>query len=63
MSRRFLAYSAYAVGSSVFLAVALSRGSLLLAAGSGLFLLGTLLLLVPQSAVIRARRCRADRCG
>ena len=50
---RLLAYSAYAVGSLVFLGVAVSRGSLLIAAGSILFLLGTLLLLVPQAVKLK----------
>lgn len=43
-----LAYAAYAVGSGVFLGVALSRGSTVVAVGSVLFLIGTLLLLVPE---------------
>lgn len=46
---RVLAYVAYAVGSGVFLGVALSRGSTVVALGSALFLLGTLLLLVPEA--------------
>ena len=53
MTRHLLAYSAYGVGSVVFLGVALSKGSLVVAAGSGLFLLGTLLLLVPQADGLR----------
>lgn len=53
MTRLVLAYVAYALGSVVFLGIALSRGSLLLAAGSSLFLLGTLLLLVPQARRLR----------
>jgi hypothetical protein len=44
-----LAYLCYALGSSVFLGVALDRGQLLLAAGSGLFLIGTLALLAPAA--------------
>lgn len=55
MTHRLLAYAAYAAGSAVFLGVALSRGSLLIAAGSALFLCGTLLLLAPQVVVHRRR--------
>ena len=45
---RLLAYTAYALGSCVFLGIALSRSSTVVAVGSALFLLGTLLLLVPE---------------
>ena len=45
---RVLAYAAYAFGSCVFLGVALSRGSTVVALGSALFLVGTLLLLLPE---------------
>lgn len=45
---RVLAYLAYGLGSCVFLAVALSRGSTVLALGSALFLVGTLMLLLPE---------------
>lgn len=44
MSPVLAAYASYAVGSVVFLAVALSRGTPILALGSTMFLLGTLLL-------------------
>lgn len=54
---RLLAYSAYGLGSCVFLGVALSRGSTVLALGSVLFLVGTLMLLLPE---VR-RRCGAYR--
>ena len=57
---RLLAYTAYAVGSCVFLFVALSRGSTVVALGSALFLVGTLLLLLPE-ARRRSARCRARR--
>jgi hypothetical protein len=61
MTRRLLAYLAYAVGSVVFLGVALSKGSLMIAAGSALFLLGTLLLLVPQAVMLtRSRASRSE---
>lgn len=46
---RVLAYTAYVLGSGVFLGVALARGSAVVALGSGLFLVGTLLLLVPEA--------------
>ena len=46
---RVLAYLAYGFGSCVFLGVALSRGSTVLALGSALFLLGTLMLLLPEA--------------
>ena len=52
---RVLAYAAYVLGSCVFLGVALSRGSVVVALGSGLFLVGTLLLLVPE---LRRRSAR-----
>lgn len=55
---RLVAYSAYAIGSAVFLAAAASRGNPLMATGSGLFLIGTLSLLVPM---IRERRRKGDR--
>ena len=44
MTRRlvYAAYGAYGIGSVVFRAVALSRGSLSVGLGSGLFLLGTI---------------------
>ena len=45
---RWLAYAAYLVGSLVFLAVALQRGSPLVAVGSVLFVLGTLLHLLQE---------------
>jgi hypothetical protein len=48
VTRQGWAYAAYAAGSTVFLWIALSRGSALLAVGSTLFLLGTLVLLVPK---------------
>ena len=53
---RWLAYAAYLLGSVVFLAVAVRRGAPLVAVGSGLFVLGTLLYLVPE--VRRARQAR-----
>jgi len=53
---RWLAYAAYLAGSMVFLAVAVRRGAPLIAVGSGLFVLGTLLYLLPE-----ARRSRAQR--
>jgi hypothetical protein len=57
---RVLAYAAYALGSCVFLGVALARGSTLVALGSVLFLVGTLLLLVPQVRHRRTSNLRAD---
>lgn len=45
---RVLAYVAYGFGSCVFLGVALSRGSAVVAVGSALFLVGTLMLLLPE---------------
>ena len=53
---RWLAYAAYLVGSLVFLVVAVRRGTPLIAVGSGLFVLGTLLYLLPQAG--RARQAR-----
>ena len=55
---RLTAYVAYAVGSAVFLAVAVARDSTAVVLGSALFLAGTLLLAVPE-----ARRVRAHRRG
>jgi hypothetical protein len=56
---RVLAYAMYALGSCLFLVVAVSRGSTVVALGSALFLLGTLLLLVPEAR----RRFLAQRTG
>jgi hypothetical protein len=61
MTRQQWAYAAYAVGSAIFLVLAVGRGSVLLAAGSGLFLVGTLVLLVPQITRRRAGRHEASR--
>ena len=58
MRLRLAAYSAYAVGSTVFLFVAVRRGSELLVVGSVLFLLGTLLLLVPTARSAKVGRSR-----
>ena len=58
MTRQRWAYLAYAAGSTIFVVLAISRGSVLLAAGSALFLLGTLLFLVPQ--LTRRRRGRHE---
>ncbi|MFP5219135.1 MAG: hypothetical protein ACLGIG_05270 [Actinomycetes bacterium] len=55
---RWLAYAAYLAGSAVFLAVALRRDAPLVAVGSALFVLGTLLHLIPEA---RRRRDRAPR--
>ncbi|UOY01326.1 hypothetical protein [Blastococcus sp. PRF04-17] len=48
MRRRRAAYTAYAIGSGIFLVAAVLRGSPLLIAGSALFLVGTLLFLLPE---------------
>ena len=56
---RWLGYAAYLLGSLVFLAVALRRGSPLVAVGSALFVLGTVLYLLPELG--RARRDRSRR--
>ncbi|MCV2488688.1 hypothetical protein OF117_04875 [Geodermatophilus sp. YIM 151500] len=61
MTGRDLAYGAYVLGSALFLVVAVSQGSALLLAGSSLFLLGTLVLLVPD--ITRAHRARRGRHG
>ena len=61
MTRRVAAYTAYAAGSALFLGIALSRGSLLVATASALFLIGTLLLLAPEAA--RLRRDGGSRAG
>jgi hypothetical protein len=53
VTRRVAAYTAYAAGSGLFLGIALSRGSLLVAAASALFLIGTLLLLTPEAARLK----------
>ena len=45
---RVLAYVAYCFGSCVFLGIALSRGSTVVVLGSALFLVGTLMLLLPE---------------
>ena len=58
MTGRLAAYSAYAAGSVVFLVVAVRRGSELSMLGSALFLLGTLLLLVPTARSERPRHRR-----
>jgi hypothetical protein len=50
------AYVAYAVGSVLFVILAVDRGSPLLVVGSALFLLGTLLFVVPK--LTRQRRGR-----
>lgn len=55
---RWLAYAAYLLGSVVFFAVAVRRGAPLIAVGSALFVLGTLLYLVPEAH--RARRVRRE---
>ena len=52
------AYVAYAVGSTIFVLVAVDRGAPLLGIGSALFLLGTLLFLVPK--VTHRRRGRHE---
>ena len=49
----------YLVGSLVFLVVAVRRGAPLIAVGSGLFVLGTLLYLLPEAQ--RARQARRGR--
>ena len=48
MKRQHWAYAAYAAGSTIFVIMAISRGALWLGVGSVLFLVGTLLLGVPQ---------------
>jgi hypothetical protein len=58
VNRQNWAYAAYAAGSTIFVFLAISRGSVLLAVGSALFLLGTLLLVVPQ--VTRRHRGRHE---
>lgn len=58
---RWLAYAAYLLGSVVFLAVAVRRGSPLIAVGSGLFVLGTLLYLVPEARRVRRERQQPPR--
>ncbi|HWG95194.1 MAG TPA: hypothetical protein VNU66_13330 [Mycobacteriales bacterium] len=55
---RWAAYAAYLVGSAVFLLVALRRGAPLIAVGSALFVLGTLLYLVPDARQARRERTR-----
>ena len=55
---RWLAYAAYLVGCVVFLLVAVRRGSPLIAAGSGLFVVGTLLYVLPEAR--QARRAKRD---
>lgn len=61
MSRQWWAYAAYLVGSGIFLVASLTRGSPLLATGSALFLLGTLLFAVPD--LVRGRRSGRRRPG
>jgi predicted transporter len=59
---RWLAYAAYVAGSGVFLVTAVLREAPAVALGSALFLLGTLLYLVPDvAAARRSGRDRADR--
>ena len=63
MTRRVVAYAAYAAGSLLFLGIALSRGSLLVAAASALFLIGTLLLLTPEAARLKRDAGRRATSG
>ena len=63
MKRQHWAYAAYAAGSTIFVVMAIDRGALLLGVGSGLFLVGTLLLGVPQLTRRRPGRHEARRVG